>query len=386
MSGNQLSVPDKDREEPVVVQQFIDVPQEQSSAVQVSLAKRIITPNSSKVLCLAARTSVPCADEETASVSDLALKLADGTNVVVSLSYFNDSTVQNILPLTRNVYDPNRYTVASDSSSSLGKVFFTIAMAAVAGFFCLANKPNNVFYQYLHWNYGSLANLGTPAHYAQAPGSTIAKETASTKHSKVPSKGNTEITKTPVASRSPITFVGPPPSKSSRRSTILTGHAPGAPRTERLSRRSASGHTKAPRSYSSSPDRDSMLVPPPPPVMMLNSQPDPNMMRYIPELMMAPQAVFPKATVPRKPKQMRLPPPPDSVTSFVPSAPQAAPRQFQIPPATDPVSLMQQQEVVMRPVRHIKRVEIMSAPTPGYDPNYPPLERIQYPAPDSASL
>lgn len=385
MSGNQLSVPDKDREEPVVVQQFIDVPQEQSSAVQVSLAKRIITPHSTKVLCLAARTSVPVADEETASVSDLALKLADGTNVVVSLSYFNDATVQNILPLTRNIYDPNRYTVASDSSSSLGKVFFTIAMAAVAGFFCLANQPNNLFYHYLHWNYGSLANLGAPAHSANAPG-MIAKETSSTKHSKVPSKGKTEISKTPAASPSPITFVGPPPSKSSSRA-ILTGHAPRVQRTERVSRRSASGHTKAPRSYSSSPDRDSMLVPPPPPVMMLNSQPDPNMMRYIPELMMAPQAVFPKATVTKKPKHLRLPPPPDSVTSFVQSAPQVAPRQFQIPPATDPVSLMQQQEVVMRPAKpHIKRVEIMSAPTPGDDPNYPPMERIQYPAPDSASL
>lgn len=384
MSGNQLSIPDKDREEPVVVQQFIDVPQEQSSAVQVSLAKRIITPNSSKVLCLAARTSVPVADEETASISDLALKLADGTNVVVSLSYFNDATVQNCLPLTRTIYNPDRYTVTSDSSSSLGKVFFTIAMAAVAGFFCLANKPNNVFHNYLHWNYGSLANLGSPAHSARAPGSTTAKETGSAKISKVPSKGKTEIAKTPAASPKPITFVGPPPSKNSTRTPILTSHAPRAQRVERQSRRATSSRAKAPRSYSSSPDRDSMLVPPPPPVMMLNSQPDPNMMRYFPE-MWAPQAVFPKAAVTKKPK--RLPPPPDSVTSFVQSAPAVAPKQFQIPPAADPVSLMQQQEVVMRPAKpHIKRVEIMSAPTPGYDPNYPPMERIQYPAPDSASL
>jgi hypothetical protein len=120
--------------------------------------------------------------------------------------------------------------------------------------------------------------------------------------------------------------------------------------------------------------------------MMFNTQPDPNMMRYIPEMMMAPQAVLTKASAQRKSKQVHLPPPPDSVTSFIQSAPAAAPKAFQIPPAADPVSLMQQQEVVMRPRPHIKRVEIMSAPTPGEDPNYPSMERIRVPAPDSASL
>lgn len=386
MSGNQLSPPDKDRDEPVVVQQFIEVPQEHSSAVQVSLAKRIVTPTSSKVLCMAARTSVPVADEETASVSDLALKLADGTNVVVSLSYFNDTTVQNVLPLTRNIYDPNRYTVGSDSSS-LGKVFFTIVMAAVAGFFCLANKPTNIFYPYLHWNYGNLANLGSSATQVdKTTGNVVAKDSAPEKHSKPGSKDKSpEIAKTKTTSPGPITFVGPPPSKHSASPAVLTSHAP---RVQRVSRRAASStvRSKAPRSYSSSADRESMLVPPPPPVMMLNTQPDPNMMRYIPELMMAPQAVFPKAAAPKQSKQAHLPPPPDSVTSFIQSAP-AAPGQFQNPPAADPVSLMQQQEVVMKPARpHIKRVEIMSAPVPGEDPNYPQMERIQVPAPDSASL
>ncbi len=62
-----------------------------SDTVDVSLARRIITPGSNRVLCLAAQTTVPIAGDETSSVTDLRLKLSDGTNVVLSLSCFNDA-------------------------------------------------------------------------------------------------------------------------------------------------------------------------------------------------------------------------------------------------------------------------------------------------------
>jgi len=121
--------------------------------------------------------------------------------------------------------------------------------------------------------------------------------------------------------------------------------------------------------------------------MMLSTQPNPNMMSYIPELMMTPQVVLPKATVPKTSRKVHLLPPPDSVTSSVQTATQTAPKQIQLPPVALPVSPATQQEVVMRPAKpHIKRIEVMSAPMPGNDPSYPSLERIQFPVPDSASL
>lgn len=60
------------------------------TTVQVTLAKRIVRSGSDKVFCLAAQTSVPLYEDELASVSDLGLRLSDGTSVVLSLSAFND--------------------------------------------------------------------------------------------------------------------------------------------------------------------------------------------------------------------------------------------------------------------------------------------------------
>lgn len=84
--------------------------------VQVTLAKRILRPGSNRILCLAAQTSVPLHEDELASVSDLGLKLSDGTNVRLSLSSFNDQRGgQPIdrLPhdqlVERVIYDPTRY-------------------------------------------------------------------------------------------------------------------------------------------------------------------------------------------------------------------------------------------------------------------------------------
>ena len=116
--------------------------------VQVSLAKRIIHPRTNKVVCLAAQTEVPMEEDELASVSDLALRLSDGTNVRLSMSFFNDELVPaNFMPgmARRTVrpeppiytYDPDRYEThrAPDQSWRLMLVFGGICAVTLGSFF-----------------------------------------------------------------------------------------------------------------------------------------------------------------------------------------------------------------------------------------------------------
>jgi len=120
--------------------------------VQVSLAKRIVHPRTNKVVCLAAKTTVPIEEDEAASVSDLALRLSDGTNVVLSMSFFNDEFVASgFAPVKkrrvldepiryetyRSAYDPERYEThrAPDESWRLWLVFSGICAVAIGSFF-----------------------------------------------------------------------------------------------------------------------------------------------------------------------------------------------------------------------------------------------------------
>ncbi|HEY9777067.1 MAG TPA: hypothetical protein V6C81_25095 [Planktothrix sp.] len=149
MSENQLTVvPDPAAQDAVVVDRFATASRDIVPGVQVSLAKRVICPGSDRVLCLAAHTSVPMNDDELASVSDLALKLSDGTNVRLSLSFFNDSVANDIvMPLPRpnfaragsfsraaSFYDPDRYRSYKEGSndSKLGPVLFAMSVIAAA--------------------------------------------------------------------------------------------------------------------------------------------------------------------------------------------------------------------------------------------------------------
>jgi hypothetical protein len=72
------------------------------------------------VLCLGAQTSVPLNDDERASVSDLAIKLSDGTNVALSLSFFNDESAGQIVPRSRS---PQRRNLALGDSSIIRAPF-----------------------------------------------------------------------------------------------------------------------------------------------------------------------------------------------------------------------------------------------------------------------
>ncbi len=151
MSGTQL-VPAEPADDNTAVQRLIDATTEIMPSVQVTLAKRIMRPGSNRVMCLAAKTSAPIDDSEVASVSDLALKLSDGTNVVLSLSFFNDANVPVMEyaaatpyspPYSQTadhyVYEPNRYNAPSDTKFAV--IVMTVVLGALAGLYVAGAGP-----------------------------------------------------------------------------------------------------------------------------------------------------------------------------------------------------------------------------------------------------
>ncbi len=145
MSGTELILPGSTPDESAVVERFVDASRELVPSVQVALAKRIVRPGSNRVVCLAARTSVPLSDDERASVSDLALRLSDGTNVVLSLSFYNDDDPPP--PPARDAYErayEEPVTVSYsrvDSETNLGLVVVVIALIAAGGFYASLTGP-----------------------------------------------------------------------------------------------------------------------------------------------------------------------------------------------------------------------------------------------------
>src|SRR6185369_15619753 len=122
----------------VRVEQYIEPCSEPVQSVQVTLAKRIVRPGTNQVVCLAAQTSIPLAGDDESSVSDVALRLSDGTNVRLSLSCFNESTDQ-YAPFTRNNYNFDRYSYTVKNDSKLGVFLAATILVAMAGFYSLAS-------------------------------------------------------------------------------------------------------------------------------------------------------------------------------------------------------------------------------------------------------
>jgi hypothetical protein len=133
-------------DESQVVERFVEASRDLVPNVQVTLAKRIIRPGTNKVVCLAAKTSIPLNDDDVASVSDLALRLSDGTNVALSLSFFNDQGVEYATPLKRYVYSPTDYN--KKNKSYLGLVLIGMAAAVMGVSLSLNNKPYVAFYNF----------------------------------------------------------------------------------------------------------------------------------------------------------------------------------------------------------------------------------------------
>lgn len=160
MSYNEQTLVAAPDEEGRVIDSFVEASREINPTVQVTLAKRIVRPGSNKVLCLAARTSVPLNEDEMASVSDLALRLSDGTNVKLSLSFFNDEFGMVPTPepqpvhrsiagpsapyisMSRSFFDPSRYTpYQSRNESKLGMAIFTVVLGITAGLYFVTESP-----------------------------------------------------------------------------------------------------------------------------------------------------------------------------------------------------------------------------------------------------
>lgn len=139
MSETQLLLPEPAADENAVVSRFVQASRDIVPNIEVTLAKRIIRPGSNRVVCLAARTSVPLNEDDVASVSDLALRLSDGTNVALSLSFFNDLIGGNCIPLTPCIQDANRYELRSDSN--LGLVLFVVSCLAMSGLYYMVTGP-----------------------------------------------------------------------------------------------------------------------------------------------------------------------------------------------------------------------------------------------------
>jgi hypothetical protein len=342
-------------DENTVVEQFIENSKNIVPGLQVSLARRVVMPGSKKVLCMAAHTSVPLNDDEVSSVSQLALRLSDGTSCLLSLQFFNDTTGSEYIPPTYSsfVYDPERYETVQ-GQSNLGVFLVATALCAIVCFYHVAKSNTNT--THTQWKpAASAAPKTTAVKPAAKPASTSASRTTE-QHSSSSLK------------------------QTSHTTVAREHHAQGAP------------HTRAPQTVHG--PSQSMFVPPPPP-MVYNwpaprqfnyQQIDPSTMQGFP--MQPPAQVAPvQASAPAKPAQKAKPAPPE--TPAVKTAPTTSPARaeikneptqvqkivapelhLQLPPTSNRNTVQLGTPVILNPSN--------SAPQPGNE-NSVQLERIVLP-------
>lgn len=214
-----------------------------ASTMQVSLAKRIIQPGTNKVVCLAAQTTVPMEDDDIASVSDLALRLSDGTNVKVSMSFFNDVALGADFAETtgRRFYDPDWYDNhrATDSSGRLWLVFAAF-LAIAFGSFC-------------YFIPGGIDRLAAEI-AVRMPRVTTP-----------PFMTNSPPSKSILAPSAQHILPAAPESFPSNRKTKRATRTAKVQSIKSSSHRSGKNHDGAIKVSRSSPNSRSMLIPPPPP-------------------------------------------------------------------------------------------------------------------------
>jgi hypothetical protein len=161
MTNNQLIVPETSEESNgqsnQLLQQVLDNPHELAPSVQVRFAKRVGRPGASRVMMMDAQTCGPIGEQDEDSESKLALRLADGTNVQLSLSFFNDNQPAlanvggggrrtNFTPFNTYVYEPRTYTIHK-SESKLPLIMMTTAIVLGATCYGLITGPLSNYFQ-----------------------------------------------------------------------------------------------------------------------------------------------------------------------------------------------------------------------------------------------
>lgn len=228
--------------------------------VDVKLARRVVYPGSNKVMCLAASTSVPLDESELASITDLKLRLDDGTNVVLSLNCFNDGMATpplalasgrgtaGFITMTPSFFDPDRYKVKSDSRLSM--TLLMMFAGVVLGLYLVGKLP---LLPEISSNLSSIANTVNKPLVHKA----LSKSRAT------PPVIRSNAGREPIASSSAI--------KESKTLARATAKAPARPRPSgHVSRPLANSSGSPPATHRASLGKGSkqlqnMFVPPPPP-------------------------------------------------------------------------------------------------------------------------
>lgn len=351
--------------ENVVVERFMEASRELVPHVQVSLAKKMILRGSNQVVCLAAHTSVPLNEDELASFSELALRLADGTNVVLNLSFFNDQdggqfVPNQYIPYDRCIYDPNRYVVRGQPK--LGFVVFLIAALAIGGFYYVTNvKPNQ--------SDKNVATASMIPSVSKGAAHKSARKVAATKQAKKPVS---EVSKpslplTAKANSSPVRHRSVEP-KPQNVQNVQNGQ--NVQNVQNIRR-----HSSASTSNSGMFGLSGMVPPPPP-----NTYSLPSIYEYAPFNPMQPvpaasqrtaKPVHHSATKPEvraAPRSLELPAAAPVITQ-IPAAPTtSAPAAVEVPPVA--VQAQHYEPIQLERIQTVNGIAPLAAPLPG---NTPPL-------------
>jgi hypothetical protein len=266
-------------EESTLVSQFIDRSQTIIPGLQVTLAKRVVMPGSRRVLCMAAHTSVPISDNELSSVSELALRLSDGTSCLLSLKFFNDTIDSGFTNTNPFIYDPQRYETVH-GQSDLGVAILAVAFVAITGYYYAISQS-------------MMANMH---------GSSTAVFHKSASH---PAFVNTKVA--PISTATPKNLVPEAKSAPVKTTTAKATVAKSTATKSSISHRSSS-HVRANNNEYAEPSRSSPFVPPPPPMMVSPMPYNPAMSYpfYMPNNV---QPLVKKTVTAAKPKAIEQPAP-----------------------------------------------------------------------------
>lgn len=254
-----------------LVQQVLDSPGELAPAVQVRFAKRIGKPGNSRVMMMDAQTSGPAGEEHEDSESKLALRLADGTNVQLSLSFFRENQPAlagigsggggrkaSFAPFQSYAYEPRTYSV-HERDSKLPLIMTSMAFllgAACYGVFALQGQLNNQFVWY------PKALLNKPAMTSSAP----SKSVTNAKPSGTKSDGSKSAgTKSSITSSVREVIPAAPPVSAIE---IIS-----KPSVSKNFARSSRSRAKVDSNYSPRAPRGEFFVPPPPPMTFASPPP-----------------------------------------------------------------------------------------------------------------